>query len=319
MRAVVYDHYGPPEVLRLVDLPRPDPGARQVLVEVAATSLNLSDWESLRGTPLYARIGGLREPARRVLGFDIAGTVAAVGSDVTRFQPGDAVYGQVPGGGFAEYALASETALAAKPDGLTFVEASTLPEAGTIALQGTAGLEPGQRIAINGAGGGSGSFAIQLAKRAGAHVTGIDNAEKLDFMRAVGADDVVEYRTEDFTRRGPFDRILDLVAGRSVFALRRALAPGGRYQCVGGPVPAMLRVLTLGTVVGRLTGRRIGVLAVRQGPTHYHPLETMCTSGAVKIHLDRTFPLEETPQALARVGEGHALGKVVVTPARSGS
>lgn len=312
--AVVYDRYGSPEVLRFEEVPRPDPGPNRVLVEVAATSINLSDWESLVGTPFYVRMDGLRSPARPILGSDIAGRVVAIGSEVTRFQPGDEVYGQSPKGGFAEYAVASQNALALKPEGLTFAEASTLPEAGTIALQGTAGLGPGQRLAINGAGGGSGSFAIQLAKRAGAHVTGIDNVEKLEFMASVGADEVVDYRTEDFTRREPFDRILDLVAGRSVFALRRALAPGGRYQCVGGPVPALLRVLTIGTIVGRLMGRRFGVLAVRQGPTHFEPLAALCLSGEVKIHIDRTFPLAETPKALAHVGEGHALGKVVVTP-----
>lgn len=314
MRAIVYDRYGPPEVLRLEEVPRPEPGPNQVLVEIEATSINLSDWESLVGTPFYVRMDGLRSPARPTLGSDIAGRVATVGAEVTRFQPGDEVYGQSPKGGFAEYAVASQTALAAKPQGLTFAEAATLPEAGTIALQGTTGLQPGERLAINGAGGGSGSFAIQLAKRAGAHVTGIDNAEKLEFMASLGADEVVDYRTEDFTRRQPFNRILDLVAGRSVFALRRALAPGGRYQCVGGPVSALLRVLTIGTIVGRLTGRRFGVLAVRQGPTHFEPLAALCLSGEVKIHIDRTVSLEEAAQALTHVGEGHALGKVVVTP-----
>ena len=314
MRAMVYDRYGPPEVLRLAEVPTPRPGPNQVLVQVAATSLNLSDWECLVGSPLYARIGGLRRPARSILGFDIAGQAVAIGAEVTRFAPGDAVYGHAPGGGLAEYALVSENALSPKPETLSFVEASTLPEAGTIALQGTAGLEPGQRLLVNGAGGGSGSFAIQVAKRAGAHVTGVDNAAKLEFMRLVGADEVVDYRSTDFTRLPPFDRILDLVAGRSVFALRRALSPGGRYQCVGGTTRALLRVLTVGTVVGRLTGRRMGVLAVRQGPEHFQPLEALCTSGEVTVHLDGVFPLHETPEAIARVGYGQALGKVVVTP-----
>lgn len=298
----------------MTEVPTPLPGPTQVLVRVEATSLNLSDWECLVGAPLYARIGGLRTPARPVLGSDVAGTVVAVGADVTGFTPGDEVYGQAPGGGFAEYAVAGERAVAMKPPQLTFVQASTLPEAGTIALQGTAGLEAGRRILINGAGGGSGSFAIQLAKRAGAHVTGVDNAGKLDFMRSVGADEVVDHRSSDYTRLPPFDRILDLVAGRSVFALRRALAPGGRYQCVGGPVPAMLRVLTVGAVVGRATGRRMGVLAVRQGPSHFRPLAELCASGEVTVHVDRVLSLEETATALSLVGHGQALGKVVVAP-----
>jgi NADPH:quinone reductase-like Zn-dependent oxidoreductase len=168
-------------------------------------------------------------------------------------------------------------------------------------------------VLINGAGGGSGSFAIQLAKRLGAHVTGVDNAEKLDFMRSVGADDVLDYRRDDFTRAAePYDLILDLVADRSVFAYRRALAPGGRYQCVGGSVRTLLRVLVGGAVVGRLTGRRITVLGVKEGPAHFGPLAELCAAGEVKIHIDRTFPLDDVPAALAHVGHGHALGKVVV-------
>ena len=168
---------------------------------------------------------------------------------------------------------------------------------------------------INGAGGGSGSFAIQLAKRLGAHVTGVDNAAKLAFMRSLGADEVIDYRRDDFTRSAePYDLILDLVAHRSVFAYRRALAAGGRYRCVGGSVRALLRVLTIGWIAGRLTGRRIGVLAVKEGPAHFEPLAELCIAGDVGIHIDRTFGLDDVGDALAHVGEGHALGKVVVTP-----
>lgn len=315
MRAVVYDRYGPPEVLRVQDMPTPSPGPGQVLVRVAATSLNLSDWESLRGSPMYARIGGMRAPARPTLGSDIAGWIEAIGTDVTRFRPGDEVYGDnlALKGGFAEYALAPEAALAHKPPELTFAEASTIPQAGAIALQGTIEAGPGRRVLINGGGGGSGSFAIQLAKRAGAHVTGVDNAAKLDFMRSVGADEVIDYRSDDFTRSGErYDVILDLVAYRSVFAYRRALAPGGRYRCVGGSVPTLLRIVTIGSIVGRLTGRRIGLLAVKQGPTHFGPLADLCVEGDVTIHIDRTFGLDEVAKALRHVGEGRALGKVVV-------
>ena len=314
MRAAVHDRYGPPDVLRIEDVPKPTPGPGQVLVEVVATSVNLSDWEGLTGSPAYARLGGLRSPRRRTLGSDIAGRVESIGDGVTSFRPGDEVYGDNLAllGGFAEYAVAAATALAAKPAGLTFAEASTLPQAGPIALQGTVGASAGRRVLVNGGGGGSGSFAIQLAKRLGAHVTGVDNTGKLDFMRSLGADDVVDYTREDFTRREPYDLILDLVAHRSVFAYRRALARGGRYRCVGGSVRALLRVLTVGAPAARLTGRRMGVLVVRPGPASFAPLADLCLAGDVDVHIDRAFALDDVAAALAHVGEGRALGKVVV-------
>ncbi|MGO4601789.1 NAD(P)-dependent alcohol dehydrogenase [Terrabacter sp. 2YAF2] len=317
MRAVVYERYGGPGVLRVQDVPTPSPAAGQVLVKIAATSINLSDWEALRGSPGYARLGGLRTPRRRTLGSDIAGLVEAVGHGVTRFQPGEEVYGDNLAlmGGFAEYSVAPASALALKPPELTFAEASTIPQAGAIALQGTVRASSGRRVLINGAGGGSGSFAIQLAKRSGAHVTGVDNAHKLEFMRTLGADEVIDYRHDDFTRgHEPYDLILDLVAQRSVFAYRRALAPGGWYRCVGGSVRALLRVLTIGATAGMITGRRIGVMVVQPGPAHFQPLTDLCVAGQVGIHIDRTYPLEEVPEALARVGQGRALGKVVITP-----
>jgi NADPH:quinone reductase-like Zn-dependent oxidoreductase len=317
VRAAVYDRYGSPDVLRIEEVPTPSPGVGQVLLRVAAASINLSDWECLRGSPLYARIGGLRAPARRTLGSDIAGWVEGLGDGVTGFRHGNAVYGDnlALKGGFAEFAIAPEAALAHKPQALTFVEASTIPQAGAIALQGTDGAADGVRVLINGGGGGTGCFAIQLAKRCGAHVTGVDNAGKLEFMRSLGADEVIDYRSEDFSRSDePYDLILDLVAHRSVLAYRRALAPGGRYRCVGGPVSALLRILTIGWIAGRLTRRRIGVLAVRAGPAHFEPLADLCLAGDVGIHIDRTFALDDVPVALAHVGEGHALGKVVVTP-----
>ena len=317
MRAVVQERYGGPDVLRVDEVPTPSPRVGQVLLKVAATSINLSDWEGLRGSPFYARLGGLRAPRRPTLGSDIAGVVESVGSGVTRFQPGDEVYGdnlQLMGG-FAEYAVAPESVLALKPAELTFAQASTIPQAGAIALQGTARASTGRRVLINGAGGGSGSFAIQLAKRAGAHVTGVDNADKLEFMRGLGADEVLDYRRDDFTRdHEPYDLILDLVAHRSVFAYRRALAPGGRYRCVGGSVRALLRVLTIGVAAGLVTGRSLGVLAVKPGPVHFQPLTDLCVAGQVGTHIDRTYPLDEVPQAMAHVGEGRALGKVVITP-----
>ena len=317
MKAVVYERYGPPDVLHVEDVPMPNPSTGQVRVKIAATSLNLSDWEGLTGSPAYARIGGLRSPSKRTLGSDIAGVIDDVGEGVTRFQSGDEVYGDNLAlmGGFAEYALAPQSALAPKPAELTFAEASTIPQAGAIALQGTRRAVAGCRVLINGAGGGSGSFAIQLAKRLGAHVTGVDNETKQEFMVSVGADEVIDYRRDDFSRTGPpYDLILDMVAHRSVFAYRRALARGGRYRCAGGTVRTLLRVLTAGSVVGVATGRSIGVLVVKQGPSHFEPLADLCAAGDVRIHIDRTFSLDEVPAALAHVGEGRALGKVVVAP-----
>ena len=314
MTAAVYDRYGLPEVLRLAEVAVPEPGAGQVRVRVAATSVNLSDWEGLRGAPAYARLGGLRAPSIRTLGSDIAGVVDVVGAGVTRFRPGDEVYGDNLRlkGGFAEYAVAAESALAHKPPQLTFAQASTIPQAGAIAVQGTAAAGPGSRMLINGAGGGSGSFAIQVAKLRGAHVTAVDNAGKLDHMLRCGADEVIDYRSQDFTRCGPFDLILDLVAHRSEFAYRRALAAAGRYRCVGGTVRSLLRVLTVGWVIGRATGRDIGVLVVTEGPAQFTGLADRCVAGDVAIHIDRIYPLADISQALAHVGEGRALGKVVV-------
>ena len=315
MKAVVYDRYGGPDELRVVDLPLPSPAAGQVRLKVAATSVNLSDWECLRGSPAYARIGGPRSRMRRTLGSDIAGVVDGVGEGVN-VRVGDHVYGDslVMKGGFAEYAVVPQAALARKPVGLTFAEASTIPQSGAIALQGSAGAMPGARVLINGAGGGSGTFAIQLAKRLGAHVTAVDNAAKQDFMASVGADEVVDFRRTDFTRQprpttSSWTWSPTAQCSLTGVHCRRA----ERIAVWGGRSRAVLRVLTVGMVAGRLTARSIGVLAVKEGPPHFEPLADLCVRGEVRIYIDQVFTLEEVPAALARVGEGRALGKVVVT------
>ena len=310
----MYERYGGPEVLRLRDVPTPSPRAGEVLVEVVAVSINLSDWEGLHGSPAYARIGGLRRPAHPILGSDVAGRIVAVGDGVTGFAVGDEVYGDnLPSsGGFAEFVAVPATVIAHKPAALTFAEASAIPQAGAIASQAVALAEPGSRMLLNGAGGGAGTFALQLAKAKGVHVTAVDNAGKLDYLRELGADDVIDYRRTDFTRTGPYDLVVDLVAHRSVFAYRRALATGGRCMIVGGTARTVLRMATVGPLLGLLTGARLGVLLVRQGPRGFGAVAGLCESGELRVRIDRTFPLEEMPAALAWHGEGRACGKVVV-------
>ena len=319
MKAVVYTRYGPPDVLRLADLDTPVPGDDQVLVKVHAVSLNASDWEALRGKPLYARIGGPFRPRHRILGSDIAGRVAAAGRSATMFGPGDDVFGDILShmGGFAEYVCVPQTALAAMPAGLTYEQAAALPQAGAIAWQGIRDkgqVQPGQKVLINGGGGGSGMYAVQLAKLAGAEVTGVDNAEKLEFMRSLGADRVIDYAREDFTRSGRrYDLILDLAAHRPASAYRRSLMPGGRYLCVGGSVATGLQVLLIGLLIGRAGRKKMRVLAVRLGVQHLDPIIELGQAGEITTVIDRRFPLSQVPEALRYLGEGHAKGKVVVT------
>lgn len=318
MKAVVYTRYGTPDVLALADVPTPVPKDDEVLVRVHAVSLNLSDWEGLRGKPLYARIGGLRRPRRHILGSDIAGRVSAVGRDVTLFQPGDDVFADILNylGGFAEYVSIPESVLAAMPSGMTYEEAAAMPQAGAIALQGIISkgqVRSGQKVLINGAGGGSGMYAVQLAKLQGAEVTGVDNGEKQEFMRSMGADRVIDYTQHDFTREGRvYDLILDLAAYRSVRSYNRSLAPGGRYFCVGGSMGTLLRILFLGSLAGRRAGKKIRVLAVQLGAKRLTPLIALWQEGKVTTVIDRRYRLDEAPEALRYLGEGHAKGKVVV-------
>ena len=248
MKAVVRTRYGPPGVLRLLDVETPAPKDHEVLVKVHAVSLNASDWEVLRGKPLYARIMGPFRPRYHVLGSDIAGKVVAAGRDTTLFQPGEDVFADILGqmGGFAEYVCVPESALARMPAGLTYEEAAALPQAGAIALQGIddkGQVQPGQKVLINGAGGGSGMYSVQLARLRGAEVTGVDHTEKLEFMRSLGANHVIDYTREHFTRNGrTYDLILDLAAHGSALACKRSLTPGGRYLYVGGSMATLLAV-----------------------------------------------------------------------------
>ncbi len=319
MKAVVYTRYGPPDVLRLTDVQTPVPKDGEVLVQVHAVSLNASDWEALRGKPLYSRIGGPFRPRHHILGSDIAGRVQAAGRNAALFRPGEDVFAGILSsmGGFAEYVCVPEAALAPMPAGMSYEEAAALPQAGAIAWQGIRDkgqVQPGQKVLINGSGGGSGMYAIQLAKLNGAEVTGVDNGEKLEFMRSLGADHVIDYTRDDFTRNGHgYDLSLDLAAYRPAVAYRRSLTPGGRYLCVGGSVATLLQVLTIGPVIGRTGRKRIGLLAVRLGVQHLDSLIELSQAGKITTVIDRRFPLSEVPEALRYLGEGHAKGKVVVT------
>jgi NADPH:quinone reductase-like Zn-dependent oxidoreductase len=319
MKAIVYTKYGQPEVLELKEVEKPAPKDNEVLIKVKAVSVNLSDWECLRGKPLYARFGGLFRPARHILGSDVAGMVEAIGRGVTQFQPGDAVFGDILMvlGGFAEYVCAPEKALALKPAGLTFEEAAVFPQAAVIAKKGIGDegrVQPGQKVLINGAGGGAGTFAVQLARLSGAEVTGVDNSLKLEMLSGLGADHVIDYTREDFTKNGQrYDFILDLAAYRSVFAYRRALTPNGSYFAVGGSVFSMLQILLMGAWIGKKQGQRINLLMVRPNIKDLLFMTGLFEAGKIKPVIDRSFSLREVPEALRYLGEGRARGKIVIT------
>ena len=298
---------------------KPTPADNEILVRVRAVSVNRSDWEGLVGKPLYARMNGLRRPRIQVLGSDVAGRVEAAGKDHTDFRPGDEVFGEMEGysGGFAEYVCTRGAHWALKPPAMTFEQAAAIPQAAVIALQGIRDqgrIRSGQSVLINGAGGGSGMFAIQLAKSYGAEVTGVDNAGKLDFMRSLGADHVIDYAREDFTRSGrQFDLILDLVAHRSAWAYARALKPGGALDAVGGSVASFLKMLLLGRGVRTARNKRLRILVVRRNRKDLEYVTELCRSGELVPVIDRTYPLSGTPEALRQLGEGHVKGKVVIT------
>lgn len=318
MRAIVYHKYGSPDVLRLENVAKPVPTEDELLIRVHAVSLNRSDWEGLTGKPLYARLGGPLRPHRQILGADVAGRVEKAGKNIRRFQTGDEVFGETMrySGGFAEYVCAPETAMALKPASLTFEQAAAIPQAGGIAVQAIRNkgqVQPGQKVLINGAGGGA-TFALQLAKYYGAEVTGVDHTGKLDFMRSLGADHVIDYTREDFTRTGKqYDLILDVVAHRSAFAYARALRPNGKYFFVGGSVATLFQILLVGPWIKRTTGKDVRLLMVQPNYKDLLFITELCEAGKIVPMIDRQYPLNEAPQALRYLGEGHAKGKVIIT------
>jgi NADPH:quinone reductase-like Zn-dependent oxidoreductase len=321
MRAVIYERYGSPDVLHLAEVEKPVPTDNQLLIKIHAVSINGSDREGLIGKPFYVRAGGLLNPGHPILGSDIAGRVESAGKNNKEFKVGDELFGELPGyhGGFAEYVCTRGSTLALKPANLTFEEAAAIPQAGVIALQGIrekGQVKPGQKVLINGAGGSAGSFAIQLAKLYGAEVTGVDNAGKLDFIRSLGADHVIDYTRDDFTRNGKhYDLILDLIAHRSIFAYKRALRPNGTYFFVGGSVAVLFQILLLGPWIKRTAAKNIRLLAVPQNRKDLIAITELCQAGKIVPVIDKRFPLNEVPEALRYVGEGYAKGKVVITVA----
>jgi len=318
MKAVTRDCYGPPEILRITEIGKPAPKDDEVLIKLRAVSLNASDWELLTGRPIYARIFGLMNPRIKILSSDIAGVVEAVGKKVTRFKPGDAVFGDVFGsfGGFAEYVCAPANKLMPKPDELRFEQAATLLQGAMIAWQGLHYKRPivaGDRILINGAGGSAGSFAIPLAKKFGAQVTAVDNNHKLDFMLALGADHVMDYRSHDFTADPKaYDLILDLAAWHPMSHYLRVLAKRGRYAMVGGSISLLLKILLTTALIRLLTGKSLGMLTLTSNPDDLTRVANMAVAGELVPAIDRVYDLAHVPEALRDFGGGLVKGKQVI-------
>ena len=323
MRAIVQDKYGSLEVLHLRDIDQPAVGDNDVLIRVHAAGVNPGDWAITRGLPYIARptpLYGMGKPKNPVRGTDVAGKVEGVGSAVTRFQPGDEVFGWCKGS-FADFAIAEENALAKKPANLTFEQAAAAPMAGLVALQALRDhghLRAGQKVLINGASGGIGTFAVQIAKSFGAEVTGVCSTRNVDMVRSIGADHVIDYTKEDFTRSGErYDLILDNVGNHSLSELRRALTPAGtllpnsggfehHWFASGGRIVRAL-------VVSRFVSQSLRTFLVSPKQEDLIVLKDLMEAGKVTPVIDRTFPLIESSQAIGQVGEGHARGKVVIT------
>jgi NADPH:quinone reductase-like Zn-dependent oxidoreductase len=319
MKAIVYTEYGPADVLQLKEVAKPAPRDNEVLIKVYAVSINDYDWGLLRGVPFVNRLlFGLLKPKIQILGSDIAGRIGAVGRNVERLQPGDEVYGDLSGqwGGFAEYVCAGENALALKPATMTFAQAAAIPQAAMLAVQGLrvmGHLQPGQKLLINGAGGGVGTFALQIAKLNGVEVTGVDSAAKLDMLRSMGCDHVIDYTQEDFTKNGLcYDLILDVRTDRSMFDYTRALGPNGAYVTVGGSTARLLQAVFLGPLISRISKKSIRLVGLIPNKDLAY-MNELFEAGKVKPVIDGPFRLREVPEAMRYFGEGKHRGKIVIT------
>lgn len=317
MKAVVFEKYGGPEVLKLKDMPKPKPKEGEVLIKLHASSINDWDWQALRGIPFANRFFfGLFKPNKHpVLGCDIAGVVASTGKGVKKFKKGDAVFGDISSGnwgGFSEYTTADENLLARKPDTISFEQAAAIPQAGVIAIQSLRHIrhvKKGETILINGAGGGSGSFTIQMAVNMGAEVTGVDNKHKQDLMKDLGAKQVLDYKKIDYTTQGiEYDRIIDHVAKRPLSHMRRALKSGGVGTIVGGD----MSVIFSSYVLGGLGKKKFSLLIMKADPKDLKRVAKMVEKGTIQPTIDKVYPLEDTRKAMNYFGKGLHKGKVVI-------
>ena len=320
MKAIICTKYGPPETLQLREVDKPAPKDNEALVRVHSASVSSWDWDLLRGVPFANRIGGFFKPKHKILGADIAGRVEGTGSRVGRLKPGDEVFGDISGsgwGGFAEYVCAPEDLLALKHRGMTFEQAAAMPQAGVLALQGLrygGRLHSGQQVLINGAGGGVGTFAVQIAKSFGAEVTGVDRTEKLEMLLAIGADQVIDYTREDFTRSGRrYDLILDVVANRSVADYRQALSPKGVFVMIGGSTSAFFQTVIMGAWITATAQNKMGVLLHKPNPSDLVLLNELFESEKLVPVIDRCYSLSAVPEAFRYFGEGHVQGKIVIS------
>ena len=318
---MVFEEYGGPEVLTLKDIPKPAPTDDEVLINVHATSVNDWDWSMLRGIPFVNRLSaGLFNPTKiPVLGCDVAGVVEDVGKNIKHLKPGDEVFGDLSRGkwgALAEYVCAPEEALAVKPKSMTFEQAAAFPQAGVLGLQGIRDkgqVQAGQKVLINGASGGAGSFAVQIAKSIGAEVTGVCRTVKMDMVSSIGADFVIDYTKVDFTKNGQhYDLILDMEAYHSISDYRRSLKPNGRYIAEGGPTGNIMKIIYFGMLVSLFSSKKMSLLMLKQNEGLTDLIE-LFEAGKVEPIIDKCFPLSETADAFRFFGEGHKKGKVVVS------
>lgn len=319
MKAIVYHQYGPPEVLKYADAPKPSPKANEVLIKVVAASVNPLDWHFMRGTPKLMRLSfGLSKPKHQLLGADAAGTVEAVGKSVTRFKPGDEVFGApFVLGSLAEYVCIPEDVLALKPANISFEEAAAVPVAGITALQAlqTGNISSGQKVLVNGAAGGVGTFTVQIAKAFGAEVTGVCSTKNVDLVRSLGAGDVVDYTQESFTQRGKiYDLVIDNVGNKTITDYKSVLKPGGTCVVVGYTNPSLLlHHMLKGPFVSMLGKEKIGMMKTAQlNKKDMDTLRGLLEKGMIKAEIDKRYPLSETAAAISYIEGGHARAKVVI-------